>query len=434
MVAAGYHQGGNMKQRHLAWRRINGTTALIATLLLVAAGVAAPATANGDLATVETVVPGGLNNPRGIVIGNNGSLFVAESGRGGTQAVTDESGFTRCVGTTGAIARIRAGVVERIANFPSYADAADPDGPGPAPGSCDGEDVGVAAVGPAGLAIDANGRIGVTVGLGGDLAFRNSLPAEMAGGMGVLSRVEHDGSVTVLSDLADFEEVHNPDGRDIDSNPYGLIGTHYNSWLVVDAGGNDVLEVTSSGVVRRYVTALPVLPPAAFSPPSCFADLPPQAQANFPPEGAMIPPDPVPTSLTVGPDGAYYVALLAGFPFVPGTAAVYRVDPRSGRFDPFVTDLTHVIDLQFGPDGSLYILQLTDGGLLEAEVCDEPAPGSLIHVAKGVRTVLADDLLIPGGLAVDAYGAAYVTTFSVLPGGGGVVKITPTLDRGSGWG
>jgi hypothetical protein len=427
-------KGEIMKQGHGTWRRICGTTALIAALLLVAAGVVAPATANGDLATVETIVAGGLNNPRGIVIGNDGSLFVAESGSGGARAVTDEQGFTICVGTTGAIARIRAGLVERIATFPSYADAADPDGPGPAPGSCDGDDAGVAAVGPAGLDIDANGRIGVTVGLGGDLSFRGSLPADLANGMGVLSRVEHDGSVTVLSDLAGFEEVRNPDGRDVDSNPYGLVGTHYNAWLAVDAGANDVLEITSSGVVRRFVTALPLLPPAAFSPPSCFADLPPEAQANFPPEGAMIPPDPVPTSLTVGPDGAYYVGLLAGFPFVPGTAAVYRVDPRSGRFDPFVTGLTHVIDLDFGPDGSLYILQLTDGGLLEAEVCDQPAPGSLIRVAKGVRTVLADDLLIPGGLAVDAYGSAYVTTFSVMPGAGGVVKITPTLEHGSGWG
>jgi hypothetical protein len=51
-----------------------------------------------------------------------------------------------------------------------------------------------------------------------------------------------------------------------------------------------------------------------------------------------------------------------------------------------------------------------------------------------VTSVLADDLMIPGGLAVDSYGSAYVTTFSVVPGAGGVVKITPTLQQGDGWG
>jgi hypothetical protein len=383
---------------------------------------------------METIVPGGLNNPRGIVIGEDGSLFVAESGLGGEQAVTIPDGPTVCIGDSGSVVRIRAGAIERIASFPSIASAADPDGPGPAPGSCTGEGSGIATTGPAGLDIDAHGRIGVTVGLGGDGSFRALLPAAAADHLGVLSRIEHDGSVTVLSDLVEFEERRNPDGRQVDSNPYGVTAAHHGHWIAVDAGGNDVLEIESSGVVRRFVTALPLLPPAPFAPPSCFADLPPEAQQNFPPAGAMIPPDPVPTAVAIGPDGAYYVGLLAGFPFVPGTAAVYRVDPATGRFDPFVSDLTHVIDLDFGPDGSLYILQLTAGGLLEAEVCDNPAPGTLIRVADGVKSVLADELPIPGGLAVDAYGAAYVTTLSILPGAGGVVKIVPAIHQGNGWG
>ncbi len=423
-----------MSYRRIGLRRILGVVAVVASLLLIAGGATAPVNADEHLATIEVVVPGGLNNPRGIAIGPHGSLFVAESGRGGSQAVTDADGFTRCFGQTGAVARIRAGNVERIASFASYADAADPDGPGPAPGSCDGADAGIAAVGPAGLDIDSHGRIGVTVGLGGDVAFRSSLPATAAAHMGTLARIERDGSTTVLSDLTAYEETNDPDRRGADANPYGLTATSYQRWIAVDAGGNAILEIAASGVIRRYVSSYPLLAPAPFSPPSCFADLPPEVQANFPPTGAMIPADPVPTSVAVGPDGAYYVGLLAGFPFVPGTAAVYRVDPASGRFDPYVTGLTHVIDVEFAPDGSLYILQLTNGGLLEAEVCDEPAPGSLLRYANGVTSVLADDLMIPGGLAVDSYGSAYVTTFSVVPGAGGVVKITPTLQQGDGWG
>ncbi|MGI9610408.1 MAG: ScyD/ScyE family protein [Acidimicrobiia bacterium] len=408
--------------------------AIIAAGLLVAAAWVAPVTADQHLATTEVIVPGGLNNPRGIAIGPHGSLFVAESGAGGPVAVSNEEGFTVCIGDTGSVARIRAGTVDRVAMFASYADSADPDGPGPAPGTCEGDDAGVAAVGPAGVEIDSAGRIGVTIGLGGDLAFRSALPATAAAQLGTMARVEHDGSVMVISDLAGFEETYDPDGNGADSNPYGLTTTHHGRWIAVDAGGNDILEIESSGVIRRYVSSFPPLAPAPFTPPSCFADLPPEVQANFPPPGAMIPQDSVPTSVAVGPDGAYYVGLLSGFPFAPGTAAVYRIDPATGRFDPFVTGLSHVIDVEFGPDGSLYILQLTDGGLLEGEVCNMAAPGSLLRVMDGVKTVLADDLILPGGLAVDAYGSAYVTTFSILPGAGGVVKITPTLEQGNGWG
>ncbi len=422
-------QGEVMTHRNRMWRWAYGPTALFAAILLAAAGLVAPVEADEHLATVETVVAGGLNNPRGITIGEDGSLFVAESGSGGDQAVTFDDGGTVCVGQTGAVARIRGGQVERIATFPSYAEADES-------GSCSGDGAGIAAVGPSGIDIDANKRIGVTVGLGGDLAFRDSLPAEIADQLGVLSRIEHDGSVSVIADMAAFEEQRDPDGAGADSNPYGLTATHHNRWIAVDAGGNDLLEIEPSGVIRRFITNLPRLDPAPFTPPSCFADLPPEVQAQFPPEGAMIPPDPVPTSVAVGPDGLYYVALLSGFPFAPGTAAVYRVSPETGRFDPYLTGLSNVIDIAVGPGATLYILQLTDGPLLDAEICDNAAAGSLTKVVWWTKeqTLLTDELPIPGGVAVDAYGNAYVTTLSVLPGAGGVVKVTPTLQQGEGWG
>jgi sugar lactone lactonase YvrE len=128
--------------------------------------------------------------------------------------------------------------------------------------------------------------------------------------------------------------------------------------------------------------------------------------------------------VAVGPDGAYYVGMLSGFPFAAGAAAVYRVDPATGRHDPYVTGLNHVVGIGFGPDGTLYVLELAEN-LLELEVCEAPVPGALLMVKDGVTTVLLDDVPLPGGLVVDAYGAVYLTTNSILPGAGEVWKVTP---------
>ena len=49
--------------------------------------------------------------------------------------------------------------------------------------------------------------------------------------------------------------------------------------------------------------------------------------ATFPRVTIPFPRDAVPTGVALGPDGAYYVPTLTGFPFTAGTAAVYRVVP-----------------------------------------------------------------------------------------------------------
>ncbi len=367
------------------------------------------------------MVAAGFDNPRGLAISRTGSIYVAESGAGGAQLVESPEG-ANCAGNTGAVSKIRGGEVTVIANFASVAEANDADGPGPAAPTCEG--TGIAAGGPSGVAVEANGDVVVAMGLGGTPETRAQFPAAIGDQLGTLQRIDRNGDVEAVADLAAFEAKYDPDGRGADSNPYAVVALDYGRRLVADAGGNDILEVNPWGGVRRYVSAFPPLPPAAFTPPSCFADLPPEAQAQFPPPGAMIPPDPVPTSVAVGPDGAYYVGMLSGFPFAAGSAAVYRVDPTTGRHDPYVTGLNHVVGIDFGPDGSLFVVELAEN-LLELEVCEADAPGTLLMVKNGVTTVLLDEVPLPGGVVVDAYGAAYLTAFSILPGAGEVWKVTP---------
>ena len=113
-------------------RRVIGAGAISAMLVIgLLPGVA---TANGPV-----VVASGLANPRGITIGSDGALYVAESGRGGSElvsAVIDDQPRFACLGETGGVTRIDRNGQQRIADLPSFAGAFDPDGPGPTEPTC----------------------------------------------------------------------------------------------------------------------------------------------------------------------------------------------------------------------------------------------------------------------------------------------------------
>jgi sugar lactone lactonase YvrE len=129
----------------------------------------------------------------------------------------------------------------------------------------------------------------------------------------------------------------------------------------------------------------------------------------------------VPTTVAQGPDGALYVGQLTGFPFPVGGARVYRV--VAGQAPTVYADgFTNIIDLAFGPDGTLYVLEIATNGLLGGDLT-----GRLVKVRPdGAKTtILADPLVAPGGLAVGADGALYVTNRSIFAGNGEVLRIRP---------
>jgi hypothetical protein len=227
---------------------------------------------------------------------------------------------------------------------------------------------------------------------------------------GKLLKVNLHG-IRAVADFPAFEEANDPDkgrgaqpGLEIDSNPNGLLVRH-RSQLVTDAGGNDLLKVDH----KSRISVVAVFPPRTVAAPPGFPVPTIEMQA-------------VPTSVVKGPDGAYYVGQLTGFPFPPGGAKVFRVVPGHAP-RVFARGFTNIIDIAFDKRGRLYVLEIATNGLLNTPANELPV-GRLVRVNKdGSRTTLASEgLAAPGGFVL-GHGAAYITNNSILSGDGQVVKV-----------
>jgi hypothetical protein len=365
-------------------------------LLLALVGQPAAATTT----TRVDVVASGLNSPRHLAFGSRGDLFVAEAGRGGGGPCFIGGEGPACMGATGAVTKVdRRGRQSRIAEgLASYANT---------PGDANG-------IGPHGITVLGADRVFVTNGgptepkdQSGSTISRDTLAAQnpVADLFGRLLLVKHRGHIRKVADLWAFERDVNPDAGvgnpAVDSNPVDVLFDR-GRFVVADAGGNAIDVVDHKGRVRNLAVFANRLVPNPFGGP----DVPMQA---------------VPTSVVVGPDRQYYVSQLTGFPFPPGGANVYRVNPRTGAVSVFASGFTNIMDLAFGKNGTLYVLEIDHDGLLGGS-----ADGGLFavsrHGTKRQITLPAGTLTMPGGIAVGRDGL-YVTNNAGSPGGGEVLRI-----------
>ncbi|MBB4658635.1 ScyD/ScyE family protein [Parvularcula dongshanensis] len=359
--------------------RRHKSSGTVASLLI--GGLAALGSAQAATYTIGSVVADGLANPRSVVVGPDGALWIVEAGSGGDgPSIVNGAGETVFYGTTGSVLRAMGGAAETvIADLPSLAPAG-----------------GFGGGGAHDLAFGPDGTPYVLFGFGADPNLRSAFAgqdgAELLGQLAAW-----DGAALVpLASLADFE-LTNPDGAELNSNPYGVAASG-DGFVVTDAGGNSLLDVAADGTISTRAV-LPEEPnPLPFGPPVYQA---------------------VPTGIALGEAGEVLVAQLTGFPFPPGGADVFAVG-EDGSVSSAAAGFTNLIDVAFGADGTIFALELDSDSLIGPEMT-----GSLWMIDDlGVRTLLYGGFMSPTSVAIGPNGEIWVAENGLSPTDGRVVELS----------
>jgi hypothetical protein len=355
-----------------------------------AIGVAATLGLVGAASASAPILPTDLFNPRGIGVTPTGALLVAQVGSGEITKLGNASQST-------------------IATLPSVPD----------------QDLGPVdvALSPA----DPEGKRALYVVMSGP-------PPSAGTPFATLMRVFPDGRTSLVADIGAFQarpENLDPYDQNVppfpeESNPNGLAALSAERVLVADAASNSLLLITNHGHIKRI---------ARFKPES----LPwPEGLPFGPPPGTPVLVESVPTAVAIGPHGDWYVAELKGDPFIKGTSRIWRIRrgsvdatcdpaaPQKGPCRTVGTGFSSVIDLTFGRDGTMYVLEIAKNGLGDVFFHGGPPIGALWAVKHGQKTELGEGtLLFPGGVVQGEDRALYVTTGAVFgPGAGAVVRVT----------
>ena len=351
-----------------------------------------------------TCVMQGLDGARGLAFGPEGALYVAEAGHGGDgPPCSIQSGLQVCYGPTGAITRLWGDVQERVlTGLPSLATNLVAKGQ--------------AANGPTDIAFAAGDEQSddgsasgdapgvwstyITIGLRNNPDIRDTDLAPVGRGFAQLLRVAPNGKVRSIADLGDYEKETNPDGGPFDTNPFGLL-VEPGSRLVVDSGANALVRVQGNG--RGHISTV----------------------ATFESRAQGRPTDAVPTSVAVGPDGAYYVSELTGIPFATWNARIYRMTP-GGAPALYLDGFKMIVDIAFDADWNLYVLQYATLLNTATDNTIFGRSGVLTKVAPdGTRTNVLTGLRTPTSVAVGPDGFVYVSNRGNFPAVGEVVQVAP---------
>jgi hypothetical protein len=333
-----------------------------------------------------TIYASGLEGPRGLAFGPDGSLYVAEAGLGGTTSTIGTCTQVPQIGpyTGGLTARIskidKSGNVTTLTSgLPSAVDAL-------------GDVLGVAD-----LAFLNGSLYAVLAGGGcshGNPSFPNSiLKVDLTSGKWVSIADMSQALIKFpakYTNSADYE----PDGT-----YYGMIASK-GRLLTVEPNHGQIFSVTPGGRVNQVIDVS-------------------ASQGHI-----------VPTSLVEEQD-VLYVGNLTLFPINPQFAKVMTVERGvliqnplpgfSGTLDSFFNwnivsakaGFTTVVSLKIGPDGLLYVLELSD-----AAGNPTPGAGKVVRVThSGDIEDVATGLLVPTGMAFGPDGWLYVSSLGAAPQG-----------------
>lgn len=350
--------------------------ALSAALVCLAAGGASASTA--PHASVSTVVSG-LDNPRDLDFGPDGSLYVAEAGHGGKHCLDGGPEGRTCIGFTSGISTVNTGAHTARRIVSGVVSAAAPDGS--------------FATGVDGISVRGHHIYGIVAGTPDqvpDNAFTESFRSGVKAQLGQLIRASTDGSWRTIAGVGHRDYVWSAHHQDLvqgqfpDANPYGVVAFKHDRSYVVDAGSNTLDRVSRSG--RVHVLAFIPNPPTS---------------------------DAVPTCVERGWDDALYIGELTGGGNAPGASSVWRYSLRSGQLTRWATGLTAVTGCGFARDGRFYATEFSTQGLDNAA----PGTGAVVRVPPHSTSpvTVTNGLDFPGGFAARGDDSLYVSNWSVAP-------------------
>ncbi|MGH2596010.1 MAG: ScyD/ScyE family protein [Actinomycetota bacterium] len=247
-----------------------------------------------------------------------------------------------------------------------------------------------------------------------------------------LYRINH-GTPHLLVGLGKFERLVNPDGGEIDSNPFDVNALGTKRALIADAGANAVLIANQRGGVDWIATLPDELVPTDNAKALAGCPNGPADVCSLPDE---IPGQAVATSIAVGPDGAYYVSELKGFPAPLARSRIWRIEPgtRHVHCDAdavnspctvVATGFTSIVDLTFGADGTAYVTELDEASWFAVEVVPDAMVGGTVDACDPTTwtcTEAASAQTMPMAVAVNDAGPFMVVS-ALIPGATAVVPV-----------
>jgi sugar lactone lactonase YvrE len=319
------------------------------------------------------VVAEGLWNPGDLAFGPDGTLYIAETGVAGGDPTAPPAAATPM-----ADGSLPMGPAPAV---PPRVSQVAPDGT---------QSVLTEETGGVGIGF-YNGEVIVSQGGGSVGSGMSPQPAENT----INSVDAASGTVRLVASLGQYEVDNNPDGLDVNPNLYGLAITADGQIYVADAGGNTIYRVDAATGEFALFAVVPNLTDLTGATPTAE-------------ELAMQPGprQPVPTSVVIDAGGNVVVALL-GEQWSGPSILSFAPD---GTYTEGISGLAMIVNAALGPDGLLYVSQLT------ADFSGEmPAPGGVLRInADGSVEPVVEGLFFPHGIAFDAAGNLFVAVNSII--------------------